>query len=75
MFINRLCEHNNHSLIKYWNHNRTTFFYSPTDAQVNYLKSNFKLTLKQHRHVLVPSPPSGSALFKLAEVTVVKIIN
>jgi hypothetical protein len=51
------------------------FSYSPTDAQVNYLKNNFKMTLKRLRHVLVPSPPSGSALFKLAEVTVVEIIH
>jgi hypothetical protein len=33
------------------------------------------LTLKQLRHVSVQSPSSGSALFELAKVTVVKIIN
>jgi hypothetical protein len=57
------------------------FLYSPTDAQVNCLKNNFKilkftlkLTLKQLLHVSVQSPSSGSALFKFAKVTVVKII-
>jgi len=33
------------------------------------------LTLKQLLHVSVQSPSSGSALFELDEVTVVKIIN
>jgi hypothetical protein len=34
-----------------------------------------KFTLKQLPHVSVQSPSSGSALFELAKVTVVKIIN
>jgi hypothetical protein len=54
-------------------------YYSPTDAQVNCLKKNFKFTLKftqkQLRHVSVQSSSSGNALFDLAKVTVVKIIN
>jgi hypothetical protein len=54
-------------------------FYSPTDAQVNCLKTilkfTLKLTLKQLLHASVQSPSSGSALFELAKVTVVKIIN
>jgi hypothetical protein len=54
-------------------------FYSPTDAQENCLKNNFKIyikmTLKQLQHVSVQSPSSESALFELAKVTVVKIIN
>jgi hypothetical protein len=39
------------------------------------LKFTLKLTLKQLLHVSVQSPSSGSALFELAEVKVVKIIN
>jgi hypothetical protein len=37
------------------------------------LKRILKFTIKQLRHVSVQSP--GSALFELAKVTVVKIIN
>jgi hypothetical protein len=54
-------------------------FYSQTDAQVNCLKTilklTLKLTLKQLLHVSVQSPSSGSALFELTKVPVVKIIN
>jgi hypothetical protein len=39
------------------------------------LKTILKFTLKQLRHVSVQSPSSGSALFDLAKVAVVKIIN
>jgi uncharacterized protein YfaQ (DUF2300 family) len=39
------------------------------------LKRILKFTLKQLLHVLVQSPSSGSALFELAKVTAVKIIN
>ena len=52
------------------------FFYSRTDAQVNCLKNSVKIYIKT-----VPTcfgavkPSSGSALFELAKVTVVKIIN
>jgi hypothetical protein len=55
------------------------FFYSPTDAQVNCLKNNFKIyikiNMKKLRHISVQSvtPSSGSALLVLAKVTVVKI--
>ena len=39
------------------------------------LKRILKFTLKLLLHVLVQSPSSGSALFELAKVTVVKIIS
>jgi hypothetical protein len=39
------------------------------------LKRKLKFTLKQLQHVSVQSPSSGSALFELARVTVVKILN
>jgi hypothetical protein len=39
------------------------------------LKFTLKLTLKQLLHISVQSPSSGSALFELAKVAVVKIIN
>jgi hypothetical protein len=55
-------------------------FYSPTDAQVNCVKSNFKIYIKIDIKTaptcfgaVTPSP--GSALFELAKVTVVKIFN
>jgi len=56
------------------------FFYSPTDAQVNCLKSNFKIYIKIYNKTsptyfgaFIPS--SASALLVLAKVTVVKIAN
>jgi len=39
------------------------------------LKRILKFTLKQLQHVSMQSPSSGSILFELAKVTVVKIIN
>jgi len=39
------------------------------------IKGVLKFTLKRLRHVSVLSPSSGSALYELAKVTVVKIIN
>jgi hypothetical protein len=54
------------------------FFYSPTDAQVNCLKNNFKIYIK----IDIETAPtrfgavttlSGSSLLVLAKVTVVKI--
>ena len=39
------------------------------------LKRILKFTLKQLPHVSVQSPSSGSTLFELAKVTVVKIIK
>jgi hypothetical protein len=39
------------------------------------LKEVLKFTLKQLQHVSVQSPSSGNALFELAKVTVVKIVN
>jgi hypothetical protein len=39
------------------------------------LKGVLKFTLKQVQHVSVQTPSSGSALFELAKVTVVKMVN
>jgi len=51
-------------------------FFSPTDAHKRIaLKGVLKFTLKQLQHVSVQTPSSGSALFELAKVTVVKIVN
>jgi len=56
------------------------FFYSPTDAQVNCLKNNFKIYIKINIKTAptcfgAVTPSSGSALLVLAKVTVVKIAN
>jgi len=48
-------------------------FYLPTDAQQSSFKRILKFTLKQLIHVSVYSPSSGSVLFELAKVTVIKI--
>ena len=55
-------------------------FYSPTDAQVNCLKNNLKFCIKINIKTAPKcfgaiTPSSGSALFVLAKVTVVKIAN
>jgi hypothetical protein len=52
--------------------------YSPTDAQVNCLKNNFKIYIKIEVKTAptcfgAVTPSSGSGLFELAKVTVVKI--
>jgi hypothetical protein len=39
------------------------------------LKGVLKFTLKQLQYVSLQMPLSGSALFELAKITVVKIIN
>jgi len=44
----------------------------PTDAQENCFKRSTKFTLKQLRHVSVQSPSSGSALYELAKITILK---
>jgi hypothetical protein len=49
------------------------FFNSPTDAQVNYLKNNFKIYIKIDIKTAptcfgAGTPSSGSALFELAKV-------
>ena len=49
-------------------------FYLPTDAQKSCFKRILKFTLKQLLHVSVQSP-SGSVLFELAKVIVIKIIS
>jgi hypothetical protein len=56
------------------------FFYSPSDAQVNCLKNNFKFYIKIDIKTAptcfgAVTPSSGSALLVLAKVTVAKIIN
>jgi hypothetical protein len=52
------------------------FFYSPTDAQVNCIKNNFKIYIKMAlTRFGAVTPSSGSALLMLAKVTVVKIAN
>jgi hypothetical protein len=58
----------------------TKVFHSPTDVQVNCLKNNFKFYVKINIKTAptcfgAVTPSSGSALFELAKVTVVKIIN
>jgi len=55
-------------------------FYSPTDTQVDCLKNNFKIYIKIDIKTAptcfgAVTPSSGSALFVLAKVTVVKIAN
>jgi hypothetical protein len=51
-------------------------FHSPTDALVNYLKNNIKIYIKTAPTCFgAVTPSSGSALFVLAKVTVIKIVN
>jgi hypothetical protein len=50
-------------------------FYLRTDAQQNCFKRILKFTLKQLLLVSVQSPSSGSVLFELAKVIVIKIIS
>jgi hypothetical protein len=50
-------------------------FYLPTDALKSCFKRILKFALKQLLHVLIQSPSSGSVLFELAKVTVIKIIR
>jgi len=50
-------------------------FYLPTDAQQSCFKRILKFTLKQLLHVSVQTPSSGSVLFELAKVIVIKIIS
>jgi len=49
--------------------------YLPTDAQKRCFKRILKFTLKQLLHVSVQSSSSGSVLFELAKVIVIKIIS
>jgi hypothetical protein len=54
----------------------TVLFHSPTDAQVNCPKNNFKIYIKTAPTCFgAVTPSSGSALLVLAKVTVVKITN
>ena len=53
-------------------------YYSPTDAQVNCVKNSFNIYIKIDNKTAATcfgavTPSSGSALFVLAKVTVVKI--
>jgi hypothetical protein len=52
-----------------------SLFYLPSDAQKSCFKRILKFTLKQRLHVSVQSPSSGSVLFELAKVIVIKIIS
>jgi len=61
-------------------HILSKLFYSPTDAQVKCLKNNLKIYIKIDIKTAptcfdAVTPSSGSALFVLAKVTVVKIAN
>jgi hypothetical protein len=56
------------------------FFHTPTDPQVNCLKNNFKIYIKIDIKTAptcfgAVAPSTGSELFVLAKVTVVKIAN
>ena len=56
------------------------FLYSPTDAEVNCLKNNFRNYVKIDIKTAAAcfgavTPSSGSVLLVLAKVTVVKIAN
>jgi hypothetical protein len=58
----------------------TKCFYSPTDAQVNCLKNNFKIYIRMDiktapTRFAAVTPSSWSAILVLAKVTVVKITN
>jgi hypothetical protein len=68
---------NNPHLFSLTQHRFIKVFYSPTDAQVNYLyfKFTLQLTLQQLLYVSVQSPSSESALIELSKVKFVKIIN
>jgi hypothetical protein len=50
-------------------------FYLPTDVLKIWFKRILNFTLKQLLHVSVQSPSSGSLLFELAKVIVIKIIH
>jgi len=51
-------------------------FYSPTDAQVNFLKVSIKIYIKTAPTCFgAVAPSSGSTSFVLAKVTVVKIVS
>jgi len=50
-------------------------FCLPTDAQKICFKRILKFALKQLLHVSVQSPSSGSVLFELIKVIVIKIIS
>jgi len=50
-------------------------FYLPIDAQKSCFKRILKFTLKQLLHVSVQSLSSGSVLFELVKVIVIKIIG
>jgi hypothetical protein len=63
------------NLQTYFEQLRRSKFYLPTDAQKNCFKTILKFTLKQLLHVSVQSPSSGSVLFELAKVIVIKIIS
>jgi hypothetical protein len=55
-------------------------FFSPSDAQLDFLKNNFKIYIKIDNktaptYFSAVTPSSGSVLLVFAKVTVVKIAN
>ena len=51
-------------------------FYSPTDAQLKGIKNNIKIYIETAPTCFgAITPSSGSTIFVLAKVTVVKIVN
>jgi hypothetical protein len=52
-----------------------SIFYLPTDVQKSSFKGILKFALKQLLHVSVQSPSSGSVIFELAKVRVIKTIR
>jgi hypothetical protein len=70
-------------LYQLYNNNKLenqSFIYSPTDAQVNCLKNSIKIYIEIDMKTSptcfgAVTPSSGSVLFELAKVTVVKIAN
>jgi len=71
--IDRYTKNNFHICTVQLNANKV--FYLSTDAQWICFKRILKFTLKQLLHVSVQSPSSGSVLFELAKVIVIKIIG
>ena len=60
---------------KYW-YPYQSFMYSPTDAQVSCLKNNIKIYINTAPTCFgAVTPSSGSTLFVLTKVTVVKIVH
>ena len=76
--VGNFLQNNRHNIAKYVEvpscYCEIKVFYLPTDAQQSCFKIKLKGTLKQLLHISVQSP-SGSVLFELAKVIVIKIIS